>query len=107
MLYTAQYNYKGIDRYDITVAAKNIFSPTWTMVEKYRACGNEDEYTKLYETMMRKSYSKHLQFWEEMVKMCTRHNITLVCYCKPGDFCHRVLLAGFLVKCGAKYGGER
>lgn len=107
MLYTAQFNYKGIDRYDITVKTGNIFCPTWKMVEDFKKTGDQSVYTALYKEKMQGSYKDYPQFWKEMVGMSTRNDITLVCYCKSGVFCHRVLLAEFLQKCGSVYGGER
>jgi hypothetical protein len=42
------------------------------------------------------------------VDLLSRKEVTLGCYCKPGEFCHRYLLAQVLVdKFGAVYRGER
>jgi uncharacterized protein YeaO (DUF488 family) len=107
MLYTAQYRYAGIDRYDITSKRAGIFSPTWSMVSNYKDTGDTEVYTSIYLEMMRESYRNHSGLWQEMVDMSTRADITLVCYCRSGEFCHRVLLAEMLQKCGANYKGER
>jgi uncharacterized protein YeaO (DUF488 family) len=107
MLYTAQMSYTGPDRFDITVKSNGIFSPTWDMVQDYKKTGDESAYIKLYKAKMQQSYRDNTWKWKEMVDMCTRADVTLVCFCKPGDFCHRRLLAEYLIKCGAKYMGER
>ena len=107
MLYTGQFGYKGVDRYDITCKTGNIFAPTWDMVVKYRDTGDSDSYTHVYLKQMRESYRNDQWKWLEMVRMTRGGDVTLVCYCKKGDFCHRILLAEMLQKCGAIYGGER
>lgn len=107
MLYTAQYSYKGPERYDITSKVGGIFSPTWDMVRNYKDFGDEEEYTARYLSHMRESYIKHIELWKEMIVMCKRGDVVLVCYCKAGDFCHRVLLAEMLQKCGVTYKGEK
>jgi len=107
MLYTSQFNYTGVDRYDITAKTGSIFAPTWEMVVDYKISGNEFTYTHIYNIRMRESYKNNTWKWQEMVNMSIRDDITLVCYCKSGDFCHRVLLAEMLQKCGATYKGER
>lgn len=107
MLYTAQFSYKGVDRYDITYKTGNIFAPTEKMVMDYKNSGDKDVYTLLYNIRMRESYRNNRWQWQKMVDMSRECDIVLVCYCKSGDFCHRVLLAEMLQKCGAIYGGER
>jgi len=106
ILYTAQYRYNGEDRYDITVKSGNkIFAPTWNIVMDYKNnIITAEEYTKEYHNLMVKSYYNNLNEWN---KLLNEEQITLVCFCKSGDFCHRLLLAEYLSKLDAEYLGER
>jgi uncharacterized protein YeaO (DUF488 family) len=52
---------------------------------------------------MRLSYKENRKRWDELLN---QDEVVLVCFCKAGDFCHRVLLAEILVKLGAEYKGE-
>jgi hypothetical protein len=65
------------------------------------------EYEPRYVDEMRRSYEAHRDRWRALL---ARERVTLVCFCNlarwPGH-CHRVILAGLLVKCGAEYVGER
>ncbi len=102
---TAQYQYSGPNRFDVTVkTGDRTFSPTWDMVNQYRAgILNKEEYTKQYYNLMRQSYRANKDKWLELL---AQESVVLVCFCKPGMFCHRVLLAEILGKLGAKYLGE-
>ncbi len=83
-IYTAQYKYSGNDRLDITVKGKDpigkVFAPTWKMV-----MGSKEgkvswpEYECMYKDLMRKSYQKHWDIWEQIMK---RDEVTFVCLCK-------------------------
>jgi hypothetical protein len=33
-----------------------------------------------------------------------RDRLVLVCFCKAGDFCHRVILAGIMEKAAERFG---
>ena len=106
-LYTAQYRYPGPHRLDITVKGNDpvgrVFAPTWEMVSRYKQDGNEEAYTTAYHKMMIDSYYDNHQEWREVL---SRDTVVLVCFCPAGAFCHRLLLAGYLSKLGAKYNGE-
>lgn len=108
-LYTAQYNYSGCDRLDITVKGKdpigNIFAPSWKMVMGSKDGKlSWDEYSRLYINLMRQSYQQNKDIWNEILG---RDEVTLVCFCKAGDSCHRYLLVEYFSKLGANYQGER
>jgi len=107
MIYTSQFAYKGEGRLDITVAAQTPFSPTWKMVGDYKAFGKKAKYTFYYHQRMQRSYRDNFKYWKDVLDKSTKSDIVLVCYCKAGEFCHRLLLAEYLQKCGAQYGGER
>lgn len=107
-LYTAQYRYSGIDRLDITAKSTDfgiVFAPTWEMIMDYkRGSLSEEQYTILYNNLMVQSCLKHDKEWNTLLNC---NVVTIVCFCKPGDFCHRLLLAKYLEKLGAHYVGER
>ena len=108
-LYTAQYRYSGDDRLDITVKGRDpvgrIFAPSWKLVmgsKEGKITWNE--YQKMYRELMRNSYRQHRDTWDNILN---RDEVTLVCFCKSDSFCHRYLVADYLVKLGAGYLGER
>lgn len=108
-IYTAQYAYTGPDRLDITVKGKDPvgkpFAPTWKMVMGAKQGRiSTSEYTKMYRQRMQDVYRTNRQAWTDLL---TRDEVTFVCFCKPGAFCHRYLLAGYFEKLGAQYRGER
>ncbi len=108
-LYTAQYNYAGKDRLDITAKGKDpvgkVFAPAWKMVMGSKEGKiTREEYTKMYHSMMLSSYESYRDIWEEALG---RDMVTIVCFCKAGSFCHRYLLAKYCSKLGAVYLGER
>jgi len=107
--YTAHYSYRGTDRLDITVKGKDpigrVFAPTWDMVMGYKNKKIDwDEYSRQYRNLMRKTYKECRQVWESIL---ARDEVTLVCFCRPDQNCHRFLLAGYFEKLGATYLGER
>ena len=104
-VYTSQYKYNGNNRLDVTVKTGfNLLAPTWDMVMGYKSGEiTKDKYTELYYNKMRLSYTNNRSFWDQLLK---RNEVVLVCFCKVGDFCHRLLLADILVKLGAEYLGE-
>jgi uncharacterized protein YeaO (DUF488 family) len=64
---------------------------------------SEEDYTRQYIQMMKRSYREHKDEWQELLN---RDRVVLCCYCKANDFCHRYILADILVKLGAEYCGE-
>ncbi len=104
-VYTAQYNYRGEDRLDITVKlGDKAFAPTWDMVRAYKSGRiTQKEYTEMYYALMRRSYRNNRQRWDEVLAM---DKVVLVCFCRAGDFCHRLLLAQIFQKVAAEYCGE-
>lgn len=107
-VYTSTVNYRGDDRLDITAAGQDplgkYFAPTWEMVHEYRRGQvTAEEYTTRYLDRMRESYKAHRWAWQTLL---ARERVVLVCYCRPGAFCHRRLLARFLTVFGAADHGE-
>ncbi len=77
------------------------FAPTWAMVRAYKAGKlSEEQYTEQYRAILSRVPDC---IWQDIL---SRRSITLVCYCPPGEFCHRLLLADELVRRGAVYAGE-
>jgi uncharacterized protein YeaO (DUF488 family) len=105
-VYTSNMRYQGKDKLDITVkSGDKAFAPTWDMVMGLKNDKiTEQEYTDQYTYMMALSFKRNKAKWDKLLSL---DSITLCCYCKPGTFCHRVLLAKILETLGAKYIGER
>ncbi len=107
-IYTAQYKYNGLDRLDVTVKGQDplgkLFAPTWEMVMGIKNnTMTQEQYTQRYVQMLT------LVEWEELGLFAQqRGSVTLVCFCKPGAFCHRVILARCAATmCWGEYKGER
>lgn len=81
---------------DTTVkSGYSLFAPTWDMVmgHKHGTLSNE-EYKKLYRDMLIRSWKEKREDWLKFLNDDTP--TALACYCKPGAFCHRLLLKDFL-----------
>ena len=103
-VYTSQISYSGTDRMDITAKRKTPFSPTWEMVNDYKeGVISERQYRHMYFELMVNSLGRNYPFWTDVLN---KPRVTLVCYCAPGKFCHRVLMAKYLEFLGAEYWGE-
>jgi uncharacterized protein YeaO (DUF488 family) len=105
-VYTSQYRYKGKNRLDITVkSGLQFLAPTWDMVMQYKhGVISEIEYEIQYRAKMKKSYKEQRPLWDELL---SRDEVVLVCFCRKGDFCHRLLLANMLQNWfGCEYLGE-
>jgi len=103
-IYTAQIGkYKGPDAYDVTVKSGDInFAPTWDIVQAWKAGEiSWDTYSQRYRELMLNSYKRNKRAWHEILE---KGVLTLLCYCRAGDHCHRYLLADFLRKLGEKKG---
>lgn len=103
-IYTAQIGkYKGPDTIDITVkTGDRTFSPTWALVKASKEGRIDwDTYTEQYRALMRDSFRSNPNAWYAMLH---RGTVTLLCYCRAGENCHRYLLAEFLRKLGEKEG---
>ena len=105
LVYTSHYSYRGERRFDITARkGSDVFKPEWEMVMSYKnGCMTRQDYEQKYHAMMQQSFRENKHVWERMLQA---DYIVLVCFCRAGEFCHRLLLADYLEKCGAKYMGE-
>ena len=97
---TAQYRVVTPDRLDIT--AKSIdpigkaFAPSWDIIMGLKDSSiNAQEYTDAYHKQMVDSYVINRDAWDSVAK---RNSVTFACFCKPGAFCHRILLAALFHK---------
>ena len=104
-VYTSSMRCGDRDRLNITVkSGVQAFAPSWDMVMGYKkGLLSEKQYEKLYLERMRRSYVANRAIWNEILK---RDRVVFVCFCRKGEFCHRVLLAKIFEKLGAEYGGE-
>ncbi len=107
-VWTGRIGYKGRDGLDVTVKSSEegrAFAPTWEMVMAHKRGQMSDaEYRNLYWAMMRRSWNQNRAAWGELL---SRDEVTLLCYCRAGKFCHRRILAEILQKMGADNMGER
>jgi len=100
---TSTRNYRGPGEViDCTYTVKSIFAPQWDMVDGIKnGTMTEEQYTERYHALMMSSYRAHKELW---LKAINSKHIVLVCYCKPGQFCHRTILAGYLRQVAEKQG---
>lgn len=111
--YTAQMavaaKLSGMYTLDITVKGRHpigsAFAPTWNIVMGHKEGRITDEqYTEVYWQLMRKSWQNNRGIWNTLLK--DTKEVVLLCYCRPGNFCHRLVLANIFEKMGAVNLGE-
>lgn len=113
MLYTAQYRYPGRDRLDITVKgndpAGKLYAPTWDMVNGVKkGTLSPAEYEEKYYDLLIARWKANGEEMNRLVEMVRDRDLTAVCFCPAGAFCHRVLMVKFLQhNWTVEYGGER
>jgi uncharacterized protein YeaO (DUF488 family) len=118
-LYTAQIGkYQGTDGIDITVWTKNkagqVMSPSEAIVFGHKHFAGDKRYTdypKVNDTEYRTTYRLILiERYEEnkarFLAMLQTEELTLLCYCRQGKFCHRHQAADILKKIGIAHGIE-
>lgn len=106
VIYTSHYDYQGEGRFDITFKTGNkAFSPTRGMAyDLFSGKLTEEEFTEWYINILKTSYQTKREEWDKLLSM---DKVVLVCFCRAGQFCHRKLLAEFLVKYfNCEYRGE-
>ena len=93
----------GIELIDTTVkSGLPAFAPTWDMVLGHKdGTMSNERYTELYQGLMRHSWRDQQQAWLDLL---AKPKIALACYCKPGNFCHRHILASYLLAAGQAMG---
>ena len=100
--------YKGSDKLDITVkSGRGIgreLAPTWELVRGFKSGKlSWEEYERGYLEMLRKVWVSKRGVFRQLFRM---GRVTLVCYCKSDEQCHRRLLREVVVTIGKRYGLE-
>lgn len=111
VIYTVQMNNvraahtQEIPAVDITVkSGSKVFAPTWEMVMAIKSGEiTEEVYTAYYDEMMKLSQANAPDAWGAVLAM---DKVALVCYCKPGVFCHRHLLKDKLMNLHHQLGND-
>jgi len=90
---------EGFKLLDVTVksAKGNLraLAPTWEMILGYKdGTLSKTEYTTKYLAILEKSLYTHPESWDKL--LAHDGKIAFGCYCKTGNFCHRLLLADFV-----------
>jgi len=106
-IYTAHYRYSGSDRTDITVKGQDplgkFFAPEWDMVMGVKkGAMSEQEYISRYLNIIRRA---PIAAWEWL---CSMEERTFVCFCPEQAFCHRNILANYMLSTlngRLRYGG--
>ncbi len=98
-------NQRGIEVVNTTVkSGMPIFAPSKDIVYGVKYHGmSTDEYRHEYLRLMNQSYFQNQQAWEEFLLFRRDSRIALACYCTPGEFCHRHLLAPMIQKVATHY----
>jgi hypothetical protein len=114
-IYTAHYRYGGDDRLDITVKGNtppgSVLAPTWEMVKGYQkgTITQWDYATRYFSLIVERMHTINSDKWRIMLDdvVADRKQLTLVCFCPAGQFCHRILAARMLENMGyGTYVGE-
>ena len=87
---------------DITVkSGDKFFAPEWEWVMAVKKDSEfQDRYIDLYRNKMAKNYKQNPAKWLELLSS----DIALGCYCNENKFCHRHLLAGYLLEVARHHG---
>ena len=85
----------GIPLLDVTVKSGDArLAPTWGLLAAYKAGEvNNEQYTVAFKETLRVRYKDDYARWLEIANM---ESVALACYCKGGEFCHRLLLVDML-----------
>ena len=70
-------------------------APPWDILEKYKRDGNEADYIQAYRERVLSRLNPD-EVVRELYAGTSKSGIALICYEKPGDFCHRHLVADWL-----------
>lgn len=87
----------GIELLDTTVKSGiKTYAPSWDIVRGVKSGEiTEAEYTVRYIVLLHESYLARRKEWLDLIK---KDSIAIACYCSPGKFCHRHILADVLEK---------
>ncbi|AEH03597.1 hypothetical protein AVT69_gp172 [Pseudomonas phage PhiPA3] len=86
---------KRIPMLDTTVkSGEGMLAPTWNMVMGHKAgTVSDQEYEELYFQLLGDRYHAYPEYFEWLL---AHDRLALGCYCKAGNFCHRLLIVKFL-----------
>lgn len=73
--------------------------PTEEMVRRYKKTKDEMSYIRYYQNNILNALNPY-DVLEDLRKLAGSDKVALVCYEKPGDFCHRHLVAKWLKRIG-------
>lgn len=78
-------------------------APSWSIYKEYKDSGDKERYTRRFIAEILSELDPS-QVINDLIRLAgeERKDIALVCYEKPGDFCHRHLVADWLGKFGIK-----
>ena len=69
-------------------------APGWPMVMGYKNGRlTESEYTEQYMEILRKEQRENKERWEKFIRKNDERLVVYLCFCRKGNFCHRLLLA--------------
>lgn len=106
-LYTGQMNcgkwvpsQLGIPVLDVTVkSGDTTFAPDWETLMNYKRSPktaiDEAEYTERFLQGLRDSFRSNPERWREILSM---DSLCILCYCRKGKFCHRLILVDVFEK---------
>lgn len=72
------------------------FAPSRQLLMSYKKGLSTDIYTQLFFNELRNKESVYSVF-KDLARLSNGRDIVLCCYEKPGDFCHRRLIADFVL----------
>jgi uncharacterized protein YeaO (DUF488 family) len=100
-----------VTRYLVNDRLGVLFAPSKGLLDRAlsaRKAGALDEFWPTFEEEytreMRQLYKAKRPAWEDLL---ARPQVTLLCFCKPHERCHRLILATILANLGAELYGER
>lgn len=93
-IYTANIKYNKIDRLDVTRKSGCLLAPKWDLIMRYKkGLIPENIFKKYYWEQLENTFNQYYDIYDNLLRL---PRITLVCYCKPFEFCHRIILAEFI-----------
>lgn len=94
---------RGAMAIDVTVknakGATKELAPTWALVMGYKEGRlTEEEYTSQYRNRLKNAQKKSPEKWRNTILNNEGKTLVFACMCRPGDFCHRILLRDEMVR---------
>jgi uncharacterized protein YeaO (DUF488 family) len=113
-IYTARISCRDPDRLDVTRKGGSVFGPSWALLNAGRSGAiSWDEYVRRYTEQMRWCWQRAVgeaedrhraEVRQRWLALLRRDRVVLCCYCPKPDGCHRLVLAGLLVRAGEHVG---